>query len=70
MESDAELVRAVLDGRRICLLPRFTVDGWADAVRRHHPKTVSLVPTAMRMVLEPGVDHHYEFTYDWGPAIG
>jgi len=50
------VVQAVLDGRRICLLPRFTVDGWADAVRRHHPKTVSLVPTAMRMVLESEVE--------------
>ncbi len=50
------VVQAVLDGRRICLLPRFTVDGWADAVRRHHPKTVSLVPTAMRMVLESSVE--------------
>ena len=50
------VVQAVLDGRRICLLPRFTVAGWADAVRRHHPKTVSLVPTAMRMVLESEVE--------------
>jgi len=50
------VVQAVLDGRRICLLPRFTVDGWADAVRRHHPKTMSLVPTAMRMVLESEVE--------------
>jgi acyl-CoA synthetase (AMP-forming)/AMP-acid ligase II len=50
------VVQAVLDGRRIALLPRFTVEGWADAVRRHHPKTVSLVPTAMRMVLESDVE--------------
>lgn len=50
------VLQAVLDGRRVALLERFTVDGWADAVRRHHPKTVSLVPTAMRMVLESDVD--------------
>jgi acyl-CoA synthetase (AMP-forming)/AMP-acid ligase II len=50
------VVQAVLDGRRIALLPRFTVEGWADAVRRHQPKTVSLVPTAMRMVLESDVE--------------
>jgi acyl-CoA synthetase (AMP-forming)/AMP-acid ligase II len=50
------VLQAVLDGRRIALLERFTVDGWADAVRRHHPKTVSLVPTAIRMVLESDVD--------------
>jgi acyl-CoA synthetase (AMP-forming)/AMP-acid ligase II len=50
------VLQAVLDGRRIALLPRFTVDGWAEAVRRHHPKTVSLVPTALRMVLESDVE--------------
>jgi long-chain acyl-CoA synthetase len=50
------VVQAMLDGRRIALLERFTVDGWAAAVRRHHPKTVSLVPTALRMVLEADLD--------------
>ena len=50
------VLQAVLDGRRIALLERFTVEGWADAVRRHHPKTVSLVPTALRMVLESEVE--------------
>jgi acyl-CoA synthetase (AMP-forming)/AMP-acid ligase II len=50
------VVQAVLDGRRISLLERFTVDGWADAVRRHRPKTVSLVPTALRMVLDADLD--------------
>ena len=49
-------MQAVLDGRRIALLERFTVDGWVDAVRRHRPKTVSLVPTALRMVLDAEVD--------------
>jgi acyl-CoA synthetase (AMP-forming)/AMP-acid ligase II len=50
------VVQAVLDGRRIALLERFTVEGWADAVRRHRPKTTSLVPTALRMVLEAELD--------------
>jgi len=50
------VVQAVLDGRRIALLERFDVEGWVDAVRRHRPKTVSLVPTALRMVLDAGVD--------------
>ena len=50
------VVQAVLDGRRIALLERFTVDGWVDVVRRHRPKTVSLVPTALRMVLDADVD--------------
>ena len=50
------VVQAVLDGRRIALLERFDVEGWVDAVRRHRPKTVSLVPTALRMVLDADVD--------------
>jgi long-chain acyl-CoA synthetase len=50
------VVQAMLDGRRIALLERFTVDGWVDVVRRHRPKTVSLVPTALRMVLDADVD--------------
>jgi acyl-CoA synthetase (AMP-forming)/AMP-acid ligase II len=49
------VVQAVLDGRRIALLERFTVDGWTAAVREHRPKTVSLVPTALRMVLDADV---------------
>ena len=40
------------DGRSFCLLERFTVDGWVDAVRRHRPATASLVPAALRMVLD------------------
>jgi acyl-CoA synthetase (AMP-forming)/AMP-acid ligase II len=50
------VVQAMLDGRRIALLERFTVDGWIAAVREHRPKTVSLVPTALRMVLDADVD--------------
>jgi acyl-CoA synthetase (AMP-forming)/AMP-acid ligase II len=50
------VVQAVLDGRRIALLERFTVDGWVAAVREHRPKTVSLVPTALRMVLDADLD--------------
>jgi acyl-CoA synthetase (AMP-forming)/AMP-acid ligase II len=50
------VLQAVNDGRAFCLLPRFTVDGWVDAVRRHQPKTVSLVPAALRMVLAADVD--------------
>jgi acyl-CoA synthetase (AMP-forming)/AMP-acid ligase II len=50
------VVQAVLDGRRIALLERFTVDGWTASVREHRPKTVSLVPTALRMVLDADVD--------------
>jgi acyl-coenzyme A synthetase/AMP-(fatty) acid ligase len=50
------VLQCVNDGRSFVLLERFTVDEWADAVRRHRPRTVSLVPAALRMVLEAGVD--------------
>jgi acyl-CoA synthetase (AMP-forming)/AMP-acid ligase II len=46
------VVQCTLDGRSFVLLPRFEVNAWADAVRRYHPKTASLVPTALRMVLD------------------
>jgi acyl-CoA synthetase (AMP-forming)/AMP-acid ligase II len=50
------VLQCVSDGRPFALLERFTVDGWVDAVRRHRPATASLVPAALRMVLEAGVD--------------
>ena len=50
------VLTCVTDGRRFALLDRFTVDGWLDAVRRHRPATASLVPAALRMVLEADPD--------------
>jgi acyl-CoA synthetase (AMP-forming)/AMP-acid ligase II len=50
------LLQCVNDGRSFCLLERFRVDEWIDAVRRHRPRTVSLVPAALRMVLEAQLD--------------
>ena len=50
------VLQCVTDGRSFSLLDRFTVDGWVDAVRRHRPATASLVPTALRMVLEADLD--------------
>ena len=50
------VLQCVSDGRSFSLLERFTVEGWVDAVRRHRPQTVSLVPAALRMVLEADVD--------------
>jgi acyl-CoA synthetase (AMP-forming)/AMP-acid ligase II len=52
-------IQALVDGRRISLMERFTVEGWRDLVRRHRPKVSSLVPAALRMVLDadlPGED--------------
>lgn len=50
------VLQCVSDGRSFCLLERFRVDEWLDAVRRHRPATVSLVPAALRMVLEADLD--------------
>jgi acyl-CoA synthetase (AMP-forming)/AMP-acid ligase II len=50
------VLQAVNDGRSFCLLEKFNVDEWVDAVRRHRPKTVSLVPAALRMVLAADLD--------------
>lgn len=46
------VLTSITDGRSFAFLERFTVDGWAQAVRRHRPATASLVPAALRMVLE------------------
>jgi long-chain acyl-CoA synthetase len=49
------VLQCVADGRRFALLERFRVAPWVELVRRHRPKTASLVPAALRMVLEAGV---------------
>jgi long-chain acyl-CoA synthetase len=45
------VLQCVVEARPFVLLERFELDRWADAVRRHRPRTVSLVPAALRMVL-------------------
>lgn len=42
----------IADARPIALLERFRVEPWLELVKRHRPKTVSLVPAAVRMVLD------------------
>lgn len=39
------------EARPFVLLPKFDLQRWADAVREHKPRAVSLVPAALRMVL-------------------
>src|SRR5262249_61072086 len=50
------VLQCITDGRSFALLERFTVDAWVDAVRRHRPATASLVPAALRMVLDADLD--------------
>jgi acyl-CoA synthetase (AMP-forming)/AMP-acid ligase II len=45
------VLQCVCEARPFALLDRFELDQWADAVRRHRPGAVSLVPAALRTVL-------------------
>lgn len=49
-------IGALMAGRRIALLEKFSVDKWVDAVRRNRPKVAPAVPSAVRMLLEADVD--------------
>jgi long-chain acyl-CoA synthetase len=48
-------IGALMAGRKICLLERFTVDGWVAAVKRNKPKVAGAVPSALKMILEAKV---------------
>lgn len=50
------VIKNVVDGRPTALLERFDVDGWVRFVREHRPPVSGLPPTALRMVLDAGVD--------------
>ena len=47
---------ALLNGRKIALLERFTVRAWIEAVRRNRPRVAPAVPSAIPMLLEAEVD--------------
>lgn len=49
------LMNAVMAGRRVALLPRFSVEGWVSAVERHQLKVASAPPAALRMILDAQV---------------
>lgn len=42
-------------GRKACMLDRFRVDEFVDAIRRHKPKVVGAPPSALRMILDAKV---------------
>ena len=52
------ILLCIAEARPFVLLPKFDLERWADAVREHRPRAVSLVPAALRMVL------HSELTRD------
>jgi long-chain acyl-CoA synthetase len=45
------VLQCIAEARPFVLLERFELNAWADAVRRHRPRAVSLVPAALRTVL-------------------
>ncbi|UMB71124.1 class I adenylate-forming enzyme family protein [Mycobacterium paraterrae] len=49
------ILQCVAEGRPFVLLERFDLDRWAEAVREHRPRAVSLVPAALRMVLHSDI---------------
>jgi long-chain acyl-CoA synthetase len=49
------LFTCVSAGRKACLLERFSVDKFIDAVKRHRPKAVGVPPTALRMILDANI---------------
>src|SRR3546814_17857074 len=42
-------------GRKSCMLDRFRVDEFVDAVQRHRPQVAGAPPSAMRMILDAKV---------------
>jgi acyl-CoA synthetase (AMP-forming)/AMP-acid ligase II len=49
------ILQCIAEARPFVLLERFALDQWTEAVRTHRPRAVSLVPTALRMVLHSNV---------------
>lgn len=49
------VLQCVAEARPFALLERFELNAWTEAVRRHRPRTVSLVPAALRTVLHSDV---------------
>ncbi|MEY2927808.1 MAG: hypothetical protein RL367_2285 [Pseudomonadota bacterium] len=45
----------LLAGRKICLIEKFSVEGFRDAVVRHRPKVAGAPPSALRMILDANV---------------
>jgi acyl-CoA synthetase (AMP-forming)/AMP-acid ligase II len=45
------VLQCIAEARPFVLLERFELERWAEAIRAHRPRAVSLVPTALRMVL-------------------
>jgi long-chain acyl-CoA synthetase len=49
------LLLALYQARPMVLLEKFAAEEWADAVRRYEPRSASLVPAMIRMILDADV---------------
>jgi acyl-CoA synthetase (AMP-forming)/AMP-acid ligase II len=49
------LMLALYQARPMVLFEKFVAEDWAEAVRRHGPKSASLVPAMIQMIMEAGV---------------
>jgi acyl-coenzyme A synthetase/AMP-(fatty) acid ligase len=49
------LFNCIAGGRASCLLDKFSVPEWAEAIRRHRPKVAGAPPSALRMILDSNV---------------
>src|SRR5258706_154947 len=49
------LMLALFQARPMVLFERFVAEDWADAIRRYRPKSASLVPTMIKMIMEAGI---------------
>jgi acyl-CoA synthetase (AMP-forming)/AMP-acid ligase II len=49
------LMNAIMAGRKVAILSRFSVEGWVGAVERHGLKVASAPPAALRMILDAKV---------------
>ncbi|MDM7957643.1 class I adenylate-forming enzyme family protein [Blastomonas sp.] len=48
-------IGALIAGRKIALLERFTVDSWVAAIKRNEARVAPAVPSALKMILEADV---------------
>lgn len=49
------VLQCIAEARPFVLLERFELNAWAEAVRKHRPRTASLVPAALRTVLHSDI---------------
>ena len=49
------LMNNLLAGRQVCLIEKFTVEGFRDAIVRHRPKVAGAPPSALRMLLDADI---------------